>query len=107
MEHLQYEFKEAGGKTEALPPYVLVGVVASGNLEVLMQPFELAGGCRFVIDTAATGFAESWQAVLADFMTRFQPANLLVSINDHASSPAVVSLRLDQAYEILTGKAKA
>jgi hypothetical protein len=39
-----------------------------------------------------------------DFMARFRPANLLVEINDHAASPAVVSLRLDQAYELLTGK---
>lgn len=106
MEHLEYEFKEQGGKTEARRPYVLVGVVASGNLEVLMEGCELGGGCRFVIDTAASGFAASWQAVLADFMARFQPANLLVSINDHAASPAVVSLRLDQAYEIMTGKSK-
>lgn len=104
MEHLEYEFKEAGGETKARQSYVLTGVVASGNLEVLMQPKNLEGGCRFVIDTAANGFAASWQAVLMDFMARFRPANLLVEINDHAASPAVVSLRLDQAYELLTGK---
>lgn len=104
MEHLEYEFKERGGETKAVQAYVLTGVVASGNLEVLMQFENLQGGCRFVIDTAANGFADSWQAVLRDFMARFRPANLLVSINDHAASPAVVSLRLDQAYESLTGK---
>ncbi|NLF94533.1 MAG: malonate decarboxylase acyl carrier protein [Oligosphaeraceae bacterium] len=104
MEHLQYDFKEAGGETRTGQAYVLTGVVASGNLEVMMQPQNLSGACRFVIDTAANGFAASWQAVLEDFMRRHRPANLLVSINDHAASPAVVSLRIDQAYELLTEK---
>jgi len=104
MEHLEYEFKEVGGETAAARTYVLVGVVASGNLEVLMEVAELEGGCRFSIDTSASGFSQSWQAVIADFMERFRPGNVLVSINDHGASPAVVSLRLDQAYEMLVEK---
>ena len=103
MEHLEYEFKDAGGSTQAVQPFSLLGVVASGNLEVLMECTPQNGKCRFVIDTAASGFAATWQAVIADFIERQHPANLLVSINDHAASPAVVSLRLDQAYEMLTG----
>ena len=104
MEHLEYEFKAAGGATAARKKFCLVGVVASGNLEVMMEHQPLDGKCVLVIDTAAAGFAVSWQAVIADFMDRHHPANLRVSINDNAASPAVVSLRLDQAYETLTGE---
>ena len=44
---------------------------------------------------------ESWKAVISDFMECHKPANLQVSINDNAASPAVVSLRLDQGIEAL------
>lgn len=104
MEHLEYEFKTAGGATAARKNFVLVGVVASGNLEVMMEHQRLDGKCVFAIDTAAAGFAASWRAVIADFMDRHHPADLRVAINDNAASPAVASLRLDQAYETLTGE---
>lgn len=104
MEHFDFDFDAPGGATSAVRPYSLVGVVASGNLEVLMQAGPAGGACRFEVDTAADGFQASWQAVIIDFMDRHRPAGLQVSIHDHAASPAVVSLRLDQAYEMLTGK---
>lgn len=100
MEHLEYEF-EGGGKSRFKQPFSIVGVVASGNLEVLAEPADLGGKCLFSIDTTATGFARTWEAVLRDFMERHQPANLRISINDQAASPSVVSLRLDQAIEAL------
>ena len=104
MEHLEYVYASADGATAAVRPYCLVGVVASGNLEILMEVRPDGGECRFGVDTAADGYGASWQAVIADFMDRHRPAGLLVSIHDNAASPAVVSLRLDQAYEHLTGK---
>ncbi len=104
MEHLEYEFVTSGAAAAARKKFCLVGVVASGNLEVLLEPQELGGKCVFSIDTAASGFAATWQAVIADFIDRYHPANLKVSINDNAASPAVVSLRLDQAYETLIGE---
>lgn len=104
MEHLEYEFKAVGGATAALKNFCLVGVAASGNLEVMMEHQPLDGKCVFVIDTAAADFAAVWQAVIVDFMDRHHPADLRVSINDNAASPAVVSLRLDQAYETLNGE---
>ena len=104
MEHFDYVYASAGGATAAVRPYCLVGVVASGNLEVLMEARPAGGECRFAVETAADGYGASWQAVIADFMDRHRPAGLLVSIHDNAASPAVVSLRLDQAYEQLTGK---
>jgi malonate decarboxylase delta subunit len=99
MEHLAYEFKADGGNACFKNNFSIVGVVASGNLEVMMEVKELGGRCLFSIDTAASGFGESWKAVIGDFMECHKPANLQVSINDNAASPAVVSLRLDQGIE--------
>lgn len=102
MEHLEYDFKVDGVSTAFKKNFSIVGVVASGNLEVMMEVRELGGRCLFSIDTAAAGFGESWKAVVGDFVERHKPANLQVSINDNAASPAVVSLRLDQGIEALT-----
>lgn len=104
MEHLKYEFMEDEGRAVYKQRFSLAGVVASGNLEVMMEPAALGGKCAFAIDTVADGFAETWRAVIIDFMARHKPADLRVSINDNAASPAVVSLRLDQAFEALTGE---
>ncbi|NML16487.1 malonate decarboxylase acyl carrier protein [Azohydromonas caseinilytica] len=75
---------------------VLVGVVGSGNLEVMLEP---AGGdaCSVHVETSARGFGPIWQAVLDDFHARHPLAGVRISINDMGATPAVVSLRLDQA----------
>jgi malonate decarboxylase delta subunit len=94
MESLSYEF--AG--TQRLQPFapVLVGVVASGNLEVLIEP-TTSDQSTFHIQTSARGFGAIWEAVLHDFQDRYRYTGLSVSINDMGATPAVVSLRLDQA----------
>jgi len=100
METLHYAFD--GGR--ALPPFApaLVGVVASGNLEVLVEP--AAGtGCRIDVDTSARGFGPIWEAVLRDFHARHGLGGLAVSIHDMGATPAVVSLRLDQAISAIGG----
>jgi malonate decarboxylase delta subunit len=102
MENLSFEF--AGG-AKPLPvgaPYVVVGIVASSNLEVLAERKDLGGKCRFEIATAAANFSDTWKAVLIDFMDRNKPRDVLFSINDFSAIPPVVSLRLDQAMEQLT-----
>ena len=102
MEHLEYSFESNCKGTVIKKDMAIAGVVASGNLEVMMEKKKLSGKCLFVIDTAAKGFGDSWKAVASDFMERNSPSDLLISINDNAASPAVVSLRLDQAFEDLT-----
>jgi malonate decarboxylase delta subunit len=100
METLHFAFD--GGR--ALPPFApaLVGVVASGNLEVLVE--SAAGtGCRIDIDTSARGFGAIWEAVLRDFHDRHGIAGIAVSIHDMGATPAVVSLRLDQAISAIAG----
>ena len=79
---------------------VLVGVVGSGNLEVLMEPAPGAG-CTVHVETSARGFAPIWEAVVRDFHQRHPLAGVRISINDMGATPAVVSLRLDQAVSEL------
>ncbi len=95
MEHLEYDYDGAGPR----PPKTsaLVGVVGSGNLEVLIEAAELGGRCAAVIDTSVRGYGETWRQVLADFFERQGLSDVRVSINDGGATPAVVSLRLDQA----------
>jgi malonate decarboxylase delta subunit len=94
LETLSFEF--AGHKTAGAFAPVLVGVVGSGNLEVLLEP-QPAPSCRFRIETSARGFGHIWEAVLRDFQQRHGLAGVAVSINDMGATPAVVSLRLAQA----------
>lgn len=80
-------------------PATLVGVVSSGNLEVMLEQTPLSGQCKGVVDTSVRGFEETWRAVLQDFFDRHSLEDVLITINDSGATPAVVSLRLDQAAE--------
>ncbi|MEF7617497.1 malonate decarboxylase acyl carrier protein [Aquincola sp. MAHUQ-54] len=75
---------------------VLVGVVGSGNLEVMLEAVP-GDACNVRVETSARGFGPIWQAVLGDFHARHPYGGLRISINDMGATPAVVSLRLDQA----------
>ena len=80
---------------------ILVGVVGSGNLEVLLEPAQ-GTACSVYIETSAQGFGGIWDAVVAAFHHRHALAGVRVSIHDMGATPAVVSLRLDQAVSGLT-----
>jgi malonate decarboxylase delta subunit len=95
VEHLEFAFAGGGGRPRGIQ--ALVGVVGSGNLEVLIERAALNGGCAAVIDTSVTGFADLWRQVLEDFFTRQRLADVRVSIHDGGATPAIVRLRLDQA----------
>ena len=100
VERLDYSFTGQRGAGEFAP--VLVGVVASGNLEVLLEP-AAGAACSVRIETSARGYGPTWEAVLRDFHRRHALAGLRVSIHDMGATPAVVSLRLDQAVAELPG----
>ena len=100
MERLQFTYH--GGRPLASFAPVLVGVVASGNLEVLVEPAP-GNGCRIDVDTSARGFGGIWEAVLGDFHARHGVSGLTLAINDMGATPAVVSLRLDQAMAAIGG----
>lgn len=99
METLVFRFENGQRQLQASPQ--LVGVVSSGNLEVLIEPAALNGACSIEIKTAARGFGAIWEAVMSDFHKRWQLADTRIAINDMGATPAVVSLRLDQAVEAM------
>jgi malonate decarboxylase delta subunit len=98
LEKLAFTFD--GGKPAAgTRRPCIVGVVASGNLEVLIEPAATERGCAIEVSTAAQGFGATWQAVMTEFFSRHPLAGVRISINDAGATPAIVSLRLDQAVE--------
>ena len=98
LETLHYSF--AGTRPAGAFTPVLVGVVGSGNLEVLLEP-STGPTCRFAVQTSARGFGTIWEAVLRDFHARHPLAGVAVGIHDMGATPAVVSLRLAQAAAAL------
>jgi malonate decarboxylase delta subunit len=98
VETLKFEFP-AGSRRIARRAHV--GVVASGNLEVLIEaaPDNLS---LVRVRTSAAGFRNTWQALLEKFVERHDVA-LRVEINDFGASPPVVLLRLEQALEEADG----
>lgn len=74
----------------------LVGVVGSGNLELLFEAQPGTGHCRFDLQTSARGFEAIWAAVLQDFQDRHGLSDLRISMHDMGATPAIVSLRLQQ-----------
>ena len=99
MERLHFNFD--GGKVSAPTADCIVGVVASGNLEVLIEPTPAVSACAIDINTAAVGFGATWEAVLRDFFERHPLTHVRISINDAGATPAIVALRLDQAVDAL------
>jgi len=104
MENLTYRLDAptaAGGtKTQAI-----IGVVASGNLEVLLERTLPADKCSVEIATSAHGFGEVWQAVITDFVARRAAGGLRISINDGGARPDTVALRLAQGVRLIESAA--
>ena len=74
-----------------------VGVIGSGDLEVLIEPSH-APGSDVRVRTSVDGYAPVWKAVLDRFFSRFDHA-AHVEINDFGATPGTVTLRLEQAAE--------
>ena len=74
-----------------------VGVVGSGDLEVLLEPAE-GEMATVLIRTSVDGFRDTWKAVLDRFFTKYDGA-ARIQINDAGATPGNVMLRLEQAVE--------
>lgn len=72
-----------------------IGVVGSGDLEILLEPREEAGA-EVEITTSVDGYEHVWRNVLERFFSR-QPLGGRYEIHDFGATPGVVSLRLAQA----------
>ena len=75
-----------------------VGVVASGDLEILLEPAE-GEVAHVFIRTSVDGFRDTWKAVLDRFFAKYDGA-VCIQINDAGATPGIVHLRLEQAVEV-------
>jgi malonate decarboxylase delta subunit len=80
-----------------VPKRAHVGVVGSGDMEVLLEPAEGAVAHVF-IRTNVDGFGASWKAVLDRFFAKYDGA-ARIQINDAGGTPVIAQLRLEQAVE--------
>lgn len=81
----------------AVPRSAHVGVVGSGDLEVLLEP-SLDGRARVQIRTSVDGYERVWKHVLDRFFARYRGA-AAIEINDFGATPGMVALRLQQVVE--------
>ena len=82
----------------------IIGVVASGNLEVLLERVLPEAACEVDITTPLSGYDETWEAVVAEFVERSSPGGLRISINDGGARPDTVFLRLMQGSALMEGE---
>lgn len=90
--------------TQPLPgtkALAIAGIVASGNLEVLLERVLPPTECTVEIATPIAGYGDVWEAVVADFVARAQPGGLRISVNDGGARPDTVSLRLAQGARLM------
>jgi malonate decarboxylase delta subunit len=78
-----------------------VGVVASGDLEVLLDDASDDDVADIRVRTSVDGFDTVWHATLERFFTHTPLAGRW-ELNDFGATPAVVTLRLRQAAEAAT-----
>ena len=93
METLNFEYEAR----RPLPRRAHVGVVGSGDLEVLIEPSH-GPAADVRVRTSVDGYAQVWKQVLDQFFSRFDHA-AHVEINDFGATPGTVTLRLEQAAE--------
>lgn len=83
--------------TQVITHRAHVGVVGSGDLEVLLEPSP-DQQAHVRIRTSVDGYGMTWHAVLERFFSRYHGA-VALEINDFGATPGVVMLRLAQAVE--------
>lgn len=96
MENLSYQFK-ASAKVAVLQRQVLVGVVGSGDLEVLLEP--QSDQIDIQVCTSVDGMAQVWEALMQRLFATAVLPPMCIEINDFGATPGVVRLRLEQALE--------
>jgi len=102
MEHLTFDYPAR----RAVTTRAHVGVVGSGDLEVLLSPASTSDtsnsdnalSAHVVVRTSVDGYGHIWKSVLDRFFTRYDGA-AQIEINDFGATPGVVALRLAEAVE--------
>jgi malonate decarboxylase delta subunit len=96
MERFEFDYPSAKRR---VTKKAHIGVVGSGDMEVLMQPAE-SGIAHVSVLTSVNGFGSSWKAVLDRFFAKYDGA-VRIHINDAGATPGSVMLRLEQAVEVI------
>jgi len=94
MEQIEFEYPA----TRKISKKAHVGVVGSGDLEVLLEPVEGESSHVF-IRTNVDGYRDTWKAVLDRFFAKYDGV-ARIQINDAGATPGSVLLRLEQAVEV-------
>jgi malonate decarboxylase delta subunit len=85
---------------QAVQRHAHVGVVSSGDLELLLEP-NPGTGAEISVTTRVSGHRHTWEAVLQRFFER-HPYAVKVEIRDNGATPGTVWLRLEQGLELAT-----
>jgi malonate decarboxylase delta subunit len=96
MEQLKFDYPAAKRR---VTQKAHVGIVGSGDMEVLVQPSDTAAA-QVSVQTSVNGFSTSWKAVIDRFFARYDGA-VRIHINDAGATPGTVLLRLQQATEVV------
>jgi malonate decarboxylase delta subunit len=96
MEQIEFDYPAA--KRRILKK-AHVGVVGSGDMEVLLEPSP-GEGAQVSITTSVDGFRDTWKAVFDRFFSKFD-GSVRIDINDAGATPGSVLLRLEQAVEVI------
>ena len=100
MEKLDFEYP-AGAPAARRS---MVGVVGSGDLEVLLEP-GAAGRTRVRVTTSVNGYAGVWKAQIDRLFAPHGASEALpaadIEINDFGATPGVVGIRVAQAFDAL------
>jgi len=94
MERLEYTF----GAGQPAPGRTVTGVVASGDLEVLLEP-NAAGSTTVAVQTSVNGYGHTWTALLERVLGPGTLPAARIEINDNGATPGVVRMRIEQAFE--------
>jgi malonate decarboxylase delta subunit len=76
----------------------LAGVVASGDLEVLLEP-NTNGITTIAVNTSVNGKGQVWAALLSRIFSNADLPAAKIEINDCGATPGVVRMRIEQAIE--------
>ncbi|QBP40167.1 malonate decarboxylase subunit delta [Paenisporosarcina antarctica] len=96
MESMTFTFPA----TKKINSLAHVGVVGSGDLEIMMEPSG-SSQTEVTIRTGITGYKDTWESVVQRFFSQHEVA-VKVKINDFGATPGVVKLRLEQALEVIS-----
>ncbi|RKP55756.1 malonate decarboxylase subunit delta [Pararobbsia silviterrae] len=96
MERIELDFPAA----RSTQGRALAGVVASGDLEVLLEASATAR-TRVQVTTSVDGMGHLWRAVLDRVLGDGAHPAVTLEINDFGATPGVVQMRILQAFEAL------